>query len=216
MLIAAGPAEASLTEFSFSYAGTIGTGPVSGAGFLFGTEIGSSGTYLLTSGYGYSPEGGDLTLLPANYPSGVYADANGDYLQSDNLLTPSSNPILTDNGLVFAGTTPPLPAGYQYIGIWGGNLWGSGGGYYYFNSWSANGPVDFNASPYSVSFAVANLGAVPAAGGPTNSVPEPITLCIWSVLGAAGAAAFRRHKLPKGRWSEENRQAIFDIIERSR
>jgi post-segregation antitoxin (ccd killing protein) len=60
---------------------------------------------------------------------------------------------------------------------------------------------------------VTDLGAVPAG---SNPVPEPIAIAIWGVLGAAGAAAMRRHKQAKGRWSEENRQAIFQVIEHSR
>jgi hypothetical protein len=45
--------------------------------------------------------------------------------------------------------------------------------------------------------------------------PEPATLVIWGVLGAAGAAAVRRHRQPKGRWSAESRQAILQVIERN-
>jgi hypothetical protein len=44
--------------------------------------------------------------------------------------------------------------------------------------------------------------------------PEPATIVIWGVgLGLAGAAALRRRKQPRGGWSDENRQAIFHIIE---
>lgn len=43
-------------------------------------------------------------------------------------------------------------------------------------------------------------------------VPEPATIAIWGVgIGLAGAAALRR-KQPRGRWSQENRQAIYAII----
>jgi hypothetical protein len=50
---------------------------------------------------------------------------------------------------------------------------------------------------------------------PPDPAPEPVTLVIWGVLGAAGATALRCHKQPKGRWSEESRQAIFQLIERN-
>jgi len=51
----------------------------------------------------------------------------------------------------------------------------------------------------------------------TTIVPEPTTLAIWGLgLGVAGAAALRRRKQRGGRWSEENRQAIFQVIGRNR
>jgi len=54
-----------------------------------------------------------------------------------------------------------------------------------------------------------------SSGSP--AVPEPATIAIWGLgAGLAGAAALRRRKQPKGRWSEENRQAIFQVIERRR
>ena len=48
-------------------------------------------------------------------------------------------------------------------------------------------------------------------GGTTT--PEPVSLVVWSVLGAgaAGCLAVRRRRA--GRWSAENRQAIMGIIE---
>jgi hypothetical protein len=54
------------------------------------------------------------------------------------------------------------------------------------------------------------------AGG-TSSVPEPISIVVWGVgAGLAGAAALRRRKQPRGRWSPEDRQAIFQVIEGKR
>ncbi len=45
-------------------------------------------------------------------------------------------------------------------------------------------------------------------------VPEPVAVVIWGVGAVlAGAAALRRRKQPRGRWSEENRQAILQIID---
>ena len=53
--------------------------------------------------------------------------------------------------------------------------------------------------------------------GSSDSVPEPVTLAIWGVgAGLAGAAALRRRKQPRGRWSQESRQAIFHVIEGKR
>ncbi len=46
-----------------------------------------------------------------------------------------------------------------------------------------------------------------------SPVPEPATLAIWGLgAGLAGAAALRRRKQPGGRWSEEDRKAIFQVI----
>ncbi|MGA2035575.1 MAG: PEP-CTERM sorting domain-containing protein, partial [Thermoguttaceae bacterium] len=54
-------------------------------------------------------------------------------------------------------------------------------------------------------------------GGDGGCVPEPATIAIWGLgIGLAGAAALRRRKQPRRRWSEENRQAILDIIEGKR
>ena len=101
----AGRAEASLVQFDFSYSGTnVGGGPVSGSGYLFGTDIGG-GTYLLTGGYGTSSEAGNLTLGPAGTYINTYPPSVN--LTSDNLLTPASNPVLDGNGLVFAGSNLP-------------------------------------------------------------------------------------------------------------
>ncbi len=58
----------------------------------------------------------------------------------------------------------------------------------------------------------------------TTGLPEPSTLIIWSLLGAAGMGLSvwrRRHGgqwidgyAPRAAWSEENRQAIRQIIAR--
>jgi len=49
------------------------------------------------------------------------------------------------------------------------------------------------------------------------SVPEPASLAVWALggLGAAGLAV-RRRKCREARWSEENRQAIFAIVDNRR
>jgi hypothetical protein len=59
---------------------------------------------------------------------------------------------------------------------------------------------------------------LPGGQGTARPVPEPATLLIWGLggLGAAGAMAASRRKQPRGRWSEENRRAIYDIVEGKR
>ena len=55
-----------------------------------------------------------------------------------------------------------------------------------------------------------------------SPVPEPATLAIWSLLGLSGAGMWvvRRRKAVGGAdrvpWSEENRVAICQLIERGR
>jgi hypothetical protein len=150
----AGRADASLVQFDFSYSGTnVGGGPVSGYGYLFGNYVGG-GTYLLTSGTGISSEAGNLTLEPAGTYINTYPPSVD--LISDNLLTPTSNPVLDGNGLVFAGSS--LPPTSQYF-----NIWGNGpNSYSYFNNYDS-WPI---GSGYLDSFTVS---------GP---VPEPATLTL--------------------------------------
>ena len=50
-----------------------------------------------------------------------------------------------------------------------------------------------------------------------DSVPEPTTLAIWGIgAGLVGAGAMRRRKQPRGRWSEDDRQAILQVIHRNK
>jgi hypothetical protein len=57
----------------------------------------------------------------------------------------------------------------------------------------------------------------PAQDQIVSLVPEPTTLAIWGLgVGLAGAAAMRRRKQSHGRWSAENRQAIFEVIDGKR
>jgi hypothetical protein len=63
------------------------------------------------------------------------------------------------------------------------------------------------------------LGLTNGDGNPP--IPEPATIIVWSLLGAAswlGMGVWRRRRGPVGRqpWSDENRSAICAIIERSR
>jgi hypothetical protein len=62
-------------------------------------------------------------------------------------------------------------------------------------------------------------GGTSAVGTVPGPVPEPITLLIWSVLGLGGTglAVARKKGLmggSKAPWSEENRKAIRQIVER--
>ena len=68
-----------------------------------------------------------------------------------------------------------------------------------------NSDFDFNDAVFEIS------GVAPGSEPP---VPEPTTLAIWGLgMGLAGAAALRRRKQPRSRWSKKNRQAIFDVVE---
>jgi hypothetical protein len=173
-LAASERAEASLIEFSFSYSGSnVGGGPVSGSGFLFGTNIGG-GTYLLTSGTGTSTEAGALTLEPAGTWINTYPPSVN--LTSDNLLFPSSNQVLDGDGIVFAGAS--LPPTSHYF-----NIWGNGpNNYTYFNNYDSwplgSGPLD--------SFTVTEIGPVPE--------PASLTLAGVGALSLAIGAASRRRR----------------------
>ncbi len=63
------------------------------------------------------------------------------------------------------------------------------------------------------------LGATWAAAevGYICTTPEPATMIVWSLLGAAGwlgMRVWRRGRRVGRQWSEENRQAILDIVSR--
>lgn len=45
------------------------------------------------------------------------------------------------------------------------------------------------------------------------AVPEPAALAIWSIFGVAAAAGAARRRRP-GRWSDADRKAIHNVIER--
>ena len=49
-------------------------------------------------------------------------------------------------------------------------------------------------------------------GGPGGVVPEPVSLAIWGVAGGLGAMGLSLRRR-RSRWSDENRQAIVDIVE---
>jgi hypothetical protein len=53
-------------------------------------------------------------------------------------------------------------------------------------------------------------------GTPPGAVPEPASLAVWGLISAAtaGAVAMRKQKRARsnGRWSEENRAAIYQVI----
>lgn len=162
-------AQAATVEFSFNYSGSITGGSVSGSGTLFGTDEGG-GSFLLTSGSGTSTEGGAITLESAGtYKNTLAPTVN---LSSDNILSPSSDPVLTNTGLVFSGAG--LPSGSQYF-----NIFSNGADtYIYFNNYDA-----FPTSSGNVTFSVAEIAAV----------PEPATWAMM-ILGffGVGFMAYRR------------------------
>jgi hypothetical protein len=51
-------------------------------------------------------------------------------------------------------------------------------------------------------------------GGPGATVPEPTSLAVWGLVSAAtaGAVAMRKQKRGRGRWSNANRNAIYQVI----
>jgi hypothetical protein len=165
VLCAAGRAEAgSLYEFSFTYSSSsLG---VSGSGFLYGTEN-ADGSFTLTSGSGTSTEAGALTLEPAGtYINTLPPSVN---LTSDNLLFPTSNPVLDGGGIVFLAAGAPTDS--QYI-----NIFGNGpDNYTYFNNYA--GPYPAVNGP--VSFSVTEIG----------SVPEPASI-VSATIGILCVASF--------------------------
>jgi hypothetical protein len=163
-------ARAATVDFTFSYSGNFGGGTESGSGTFVATDLGG-GQFLLISGTGTSSEAGTLTLeTPGTYINTLTPSVN---LTSDNLLSPSSNPVLTGGGIIFAGSA--LPSNSEFI-----NIFANGSSYDYFNNFSGpfpavNGTLD--------SFTVTEVAAV----------PEP---CTWAmmILGFCGLGfmAYRR------------------------
>jgi hypothetical protein len=173
LLCAAGRADAGpLYEFSFTYSSSsLG---VSGSGILYGTEN-IDGSFTLTSGSGISTEAGALTLEPVGtYINTLAPSVN---LTSDNLLFPTSNPVLDDDGIVFRAAG--APANSQYINIFGN----SPDSYTYFNNYS--GP--FPAVNGPVSFSVTELGTVPE--------PASIVSVTIGIVCVAGFALARNRKI---------------------
>jgi hypothetical protein len=141
-------AKAATVDFTFSYSGNFGGGTESGSGTFVATDLGG-GQFLLISGTGTSSEAGTLTLeAPGTYINTLTPSVN---LTSDNLLSPSSNPVLTGDGIVFTGSA--LPSTSAFI-----NIFADGSSYDYFNNYSGpfpavNGTLD--------SFTVTEVAAVP-------------------------------------------------------
>ncbi len=104
--------------------------------------------------------------------------------------------VVVEEGYGYSGGFATIAAGTEY---WNGTTWT---------------PTDYSSTEELKTFDATYVD--PAGGSSVNADPEPVTLVIWGVLGVAGAAVVRRHKQPRGRWSQENRQAIFQVIERSR
>jgi hypothetical protein len=47
----------------------------------------------------------------------------------------------------------------------------------------------------------------------SSTVPEPVSLIIWTVLGAGAAGFAMRRREKAGRWSAEDRQAIYAMLD---
>jgi hypothetical protein len=47
---------------------------------------------------------------------------------------------------------------------------------------------------------------------PFGVVPEPASLAIWSILALGGAGLAARRRGNRRRWSDESRQAIYDVV----
>ncbi len=96
------------------------------------------------------------------------------------------------------------------------------------NGWDASDPLAVLGEDYTIWFGgyAGNDGIVP--GDETilfqgtldiAPIPEPASVLVWCLLGAGswlGMRVWRRRRIPVGRqpWSNENRQAIHEIIAR--
>jgi MYXO-CTERM domain-containing protein len=122
-------------------------------------------------------------------PGGAVGDANSEYPVDPNNSTFQQLGI---NLSAFGGVAAPGAEIINFAPY-------IGGGY----------PMGQNQSVPIIVFPEGNASVTP--------IPEPTTIAIWGVgVGLAGAAALRRRRQPGGRWSDENRQAIFHIIEGKR
>ena len=92
--------------------------------------------------------------------------------------------------------------------------------FYAIDSERGSGFVDFSAHVAydGTSWAITQPASSPAQL--TGPVPEPATLIVWSLLGAMSWLGMRvwpgGQRIARRSWSPENRQAILEIIDRSR
>jgi hypothetical protein len=140
----------------------------SGSGTFVATDLGG-GQFLLISGTGNSSEAGTLEAT-GTYINTLNPSVN---LTSDNLLSPSSNPVLTGDGIVFTGSA--LPSNSAFI-----NIFANGSNYDYITNYSGpfpavNGTLD--------SFTVTEAAAVPK--------PLHMAMMILGLFGV-GFIAYRR------------------------
>ena len=182
-VFATSPAKASPVVFDFSYSGNLQGNVISGFGTITATDNGG-GSYTAVSGSGTSTEAGALTLLaPGTYINTLSPSVN--LGPSDNLLFPSSNPLLTGNGLVFQGTAPPLDPNSVYLSIWANGP----GNYSYFNNYdsfpNSNDYYNTGSNTFELSFASTSLAATP--------LPAALPL-FASGLGALGLLGWRRKR----------------------
>jgi hypothetical protein len=85
----------------------------------------------------------------------------------------------------------------------------------YSSSWA---PTDLNAfflthNGYGAQDQIVLVRTSAPGGSPP--VPEPAGIAVWGIGAglAAGAAALRRRKQRRGRWSKENREAVLRIVQ---
>jgi hypothetical protein len=93
-------------------------------------------------------------------------------------------------------------------------------------SWTSayNGDAAWNSLTAAQKPGVAWLTLNDNGGGPAQdqfilvagdlpAVPEPTSLAIWAIAGGLGAAGLSFKRRRQGRWSDDNRQAIMDIVQ---
>jgi len=74
-------------------------------------------------------------------------------------------------------------------------------------------PSDFTLGGISdVHFQYGTSLSEPSIEGDPPAVPEPGSLVVWTLLGAAATAAAYRKRKKRRRWSDANRQAIYKVI----
>jgi len=127
-------------DYSFSFTDTNGLYNLQGTLL---TSLNGAGPLAVTGGYGTGNGSLNMNSTYTLLAAGTYVntDGNGANLQSNNVLTPGSNPVLDGYGLVFQVTDGTG----SIINIWGN----SADNYTYWKSYASNGSVngEFNITP---------------------------------------------------------------------